>query len=93
MSDKKINYGELVHKGRRKEYKIMKELKTEGFNIVTRSAGSHSAIDVIGIKKNPKTIKLIQSKPKHFSKKEKQRLIEDLNWLNDSFLVEFKVIQ
>lgn len=68
-------------KGRNKEYRIMKKFRDAGFEIVTRTAGSHSPIDVIAIKRteNSLIIKFIQSKPKKFKK---DKLIESLKWLN-----------
>ena len=41
-------------KGRRKEYLIRDKLIKEGFDIVQRTAGSHSFIDVIAIRKSDK---------------------------------------
>jgi len=46
-------------KGRRAEYAIMKRLKEEGY-ICSRSAGSHSAFDVVAV--NSEHVRLIQSK-------------------------------
>jgi len=92
-----VNY----RKGRAKEYRIMARLRMEGYNIVLRSAGSHSAVDVIGIRdgdegifgKRYVEIKLIQSKPKSMSKAQKEKLEEKYKWLNTteaviSFTVE-----
>ena len=69
----------------------MKFLKAQGCGIVLRSAGSHSPIDVIGIHKENKQIVLIQCKPDNFSKKKKDKLTEELSWLNGTFKVDFKV--
>lgn len=49
-------------KGRRKEYKIVKDLKKSGFDIAQRTAGSHSPFDVIAIRKKDRKILLVQSK-------------------------------
>lgn len=76
-------------KGRRKEYKIMKELKKDGFDIAQRTAGSHSPIDVFAINKLTRVIKLIQAKPDDFNSRKIER---ELNWLNNIFRVEFEVI-
>lgn len=79
-------------KGRRKEYKIVKELKEQGYDIVVRSAGSHSPIDVFAIHKLTRTIKFIQAKPDSMSEKEKEKIkIENLE-LNNVFRCEFEVI-
>jgi len=79
-------------KGRNKEYKICNDLRKMGFNIVQRSAGSHSPIDVFSINKELRVIKLIQAKPDNFSEKQKKEIEQDLNWLNNVFRVEFEVI-
>lgn len=47
-------------RGRDTEYRIMNDLKKEGYQLIVRSAGSHSKIDVTGYKDNK--IKMIQSK-------------------------------
>ena len=76
-------------KGRGKEYRLMNKLKQEGYKIVFRSAGSHSKIDVVGIKQ--KEILFIQSKPKSMSKN-KRAIIEHNNcWLNGFSKVKFEV--
>jgi len=74
-------------KGRRKEYKIRKDLLEEGFDIVQRSAGSHSPIDVFAINNKTKEIIFVQSKPEGFNRKE----YEQYNWLNNEFKVKFEV--
>ena len=75
-------------KGRRKEYKIVKELKDQGYTIVQRTAGSHSPIDVIAINKETRTIRLIQAKPDGFNSVKIER---ELYWLNNVFRVEFSL--
>ena len=76
-------------KGRRKEYRICKELKKKGFDIVQRSAGSHSPIDVFAISKDKRIIKFIQSKPEGF--KADKIFNELLNWLKGDFKIEFEI--
>ncbi len=78
-------------KGRAKEYRIMNKLKKD-YDIVGRTAGSHSAIDVFAIRKKDKSILLLQSKPRNHNKKAIKRLEDKLNWLNDEFIVKFKVV-
>lgn len=78
--------------GRRKEYAIIKELKERGFNIAQRTAGSHSPIDVFGISKDKKVITFIQSKPTNFSARKKEEILKELDYLNDNFKVEFKLV-
>ena len=78
-------------KGRRKEYKIMRELDLNGCDIVLRSAGSHSAIDVIGINKDEKIILCVQCKPDTMPEMKKAELLKEVEWLNDNFEVRFLV--
>lgn len=83
-------------KGRRKEYKIVKELEKEGFDIVQRTAGSHSEIDVFAIDKEKKLIKLIQSKRTlaktmdYIDPNLKKKLEKENKELNGEFKVEFE---
>jgi Holliday junction resolvase len=88
MSEKKKTYNNYL-KGRRKEYQIIKQLKTEGWTIVTRSAGSHSPIDIFAIKEGE--ILFIQSKPKNFSKKHIELLKSKYCWMNSNFKGRFEV--
>jgi Holliday junction resolvase len=76
-------------KGRKKEYAIIKELRTVGFDIVQRTAGSHSPIDIIAIDKINKKILFTQSKPDNFSKSESDKIKKELNYLNGLFKCEF----
>lgn len=76
-------------KGRRKEYAICNTLRAEGFDIVQRTAGSHSPVDVIAIRRRDKKIKLVQAKPDNFKS---EKIEEELKWLNDEFIVKFEVI-
>lgn len=78
-------------KGRRKEYSIKWKLEELGM-IALRSAGSHSPIDVIGIDKERKIIKLIQCKPASMSEKAKQAIVEQNKGLQGHFIVTFEVI-
>ena len=78
-------------KGRRKEYQITKRFKEKGYQIAQRSAGSHSPIDVFAIKKETKTIKLIQAKPDSMSDNAKKKIIDEFKWLNGLYEVKFEV--
>jgi len=75
-------------KGRKKEYRLCKELRELGCEIVQRTAGSHSPIDIIAIDKKRKLIFLVQSKPEGYS----SHKYDKYNWLNNEFKVEFKVM-
>ena len=79
-------------KGRRKEYKVVNKLKSLGFPIAFRSAGSHNPIDVVGIDILHKEIHLYQSKPKNFSKSLQLHLLEQWAGLNNKFDVTFKIV-
>ena len=74
-------------KGRRKEWRICKELKAEGCEIAQRSAGSHSPVDVFAINKEKKIIYFIQSKPDGY----KSKKYDEYDWINDTFKVIFEV--
>ncbi len=74
-------------KGRKKEYKICKRLREAGFEIVQRTAGSHSPVDVFAISKEEKVILLIQSKPEGY----KEKKYDKYKWLNNQFTVRFTI--
>ena len=78
-------------KGRRKEYKVCDLLRTEGYQIVQRTAGSHSPIDVIAINKRSREIMLVQCKPDSMSNKQKEQLELEHIELNDEYTVRFEV--
>lgn len=75
-------------RGRRKEYKIIQNLKKEGYEIAQRSAGSHSPIDVFAINLETKEILLIQAKPEGYKEKKYQEFEEKLN---GKFTVKFEI--
>lgn len=85
-------------KGRRKEYGITEKLKKQGFEIVQRSRGSHSPIDIFGINKEKRIIKFIQSKRKlsksmsFIDEKQKEKIEKEFNWLNGKFEIEFEAM-
>ena len=79
-------------KGRRKEYAIRTGLIQQGWDIVQRTAGSHSPIDLIAIDKTNKRIKLIQCKPDSMSEKEKQKIINENEGLDGVYTTTFEVI-
>jgi Holliday junction resolvase len=85
-------------KGTRKEYKICDDLKKEGFDIVQRTAGSHSRIDIIAIRIKERIIKLIQSKRtlnkemEYIDERLKKKIEEENKELNNHvFNVYFEV--
>jgi len=79
-------------KGRRKEYKICKELREQGFTIVQRSAGSHSPIDIFAIHKGTRKILFVQSKPDNYGKKASEKILRDLDYLNGHWNGELQLI-
>ena len=79
-------------KGRRKEYEIVKGLKSKGFDIAQRSAGSKSPIDIFAIDIKNKKILFIQAKPDKMSKNKRKEIEDNWSKLNDEFIVEFRVI-
>ncbi len=88
----------IYQKGARKEYKIVKQFRDLGYDIVQRTAGSHSRIDIIAIDIKNKIIKLIQSKRtisnsmNFIDPKLKKQLEMENKDLNGVFEVEFKAL-
>lgn len=78
-------------KGRRKEYRICKELRKEGFDIAQRSAGSHSPVDVWAVDKENKKILLVQSKPESMSQNKIEELLEEHGDMSGEYDVEYTV--
>ncbi len=88
----------IYKKGRRKEYGITDKLREEGFDIIQRSRGSKSPIDIFAINKKDKVIKFIQSKRvlkesmDFVDEKQKEKIEKEFNWLNGKFDVELVVM-
>ena len=87
----------VYKKGARKEYKICKELKESGeWDIVQRTAGSHSRIDIIAISIKNKKIKLIQNKRTlarnmdYINPQLKSKLEKENKELEGNYKVEFE---
>lgn len=79
-------------KGRKKEYKIVKAFKDKGFDIVQRSAGSHSPIDIFCICKRTKEIVFIQSKPDDWPESKIRTIKKELDYLNGVWKISFLVL-
>ena len=77
-------------RGRYRERMIKKKLQKQG-KIVLRSAASRGFADLVSIDKELKKIKFIQVKPKTFPSSKSKKLMEEFNWLNQMFQVEFIV--
>ena len=79
-------------KGRRKEYSTRSILIQQGWDIVQRTAGSHSPIDLIAINIKERKIRLIQCKPDSMSNKNKIKIETDNKQLNGLYMISFIVI-
>lgn len=79
-------------KGRAKEYSVRRALLKEGWDIVIRSAGSHSPVDLVAIDKKERNIRLIQCKSGGFNQAMARKLERDNAALNGLFNVSFEVI-
>lgn len=77
--------------GKAKEQRVKNKYKKMGFDIVIRSAGSKSPIDLVAINSKEKIIRLIQCKPKNFPAKKREKLLGEFNYLNRDFRVGFDV--
>jgi len=78
-------------RGRTKEYKIRNALIKAGYDIVQRTAGSHSPIDVIAIHKKKRKILLIQAKPDNYSPKKTIQIYKENVGLSGNYYVQFEV--
>ncbi|MFW6172574.1 MAG: hypothetical protein ACOC5T_02410 [Elusimicrobiota bacterium] len=83
--------GTNYQKGRAKEYRVIRKLEDQGFDIAQRSAGSHSPVDIWAVDTDRKKILLVQAKPSDFSLKKEKELLEKHKDLNGKFDVEFDV--
>jgi len=87
----------IYKRGTRKEYYLIDKLKKD-FDIVQRTAGSHSPIDIIAINIKNKEIKLIQSKRtmnktlNYIDIKLKNKIENENKCLNGSFFVNFECL-
>lgn len=71
-------------KGRKKEYKIKRQLEMQGW-LVLRSAGSHGFADLIAVKEDK--VRFIQCKPEEFRESERKKLEEEWKFLNGLKLI------
>ena len=78
-------------RGRRKEYRIVKRLREEGYNLVQRSAGSHSPVDIWAVNTEERRILLVQSKPKSFGGERERALYMKNKRLSGVYDVEYVV--
>ena len=82
-----LNY----NRGRAKEYRIVQGLKKKGWDIVQRSAGSKSPIDVFAINIKEKKILLIQAKSGYLSDSQSTKIYQENKDLKGKFEVEFEL--
>ena len=93
MSNKKYT------KGRRKEYKVCAQLRKEGYEIVQRSAGSKSPVDIFAIHKEERKILFIQVKPDSMTERRRdghlkvaaKRIYNELGFLYGMWNVDFEL--
>lgn len=83
----KTNY----ERGRNKEYRIVKKLKARGFDVVVRSAGSHSPIDIWALDWIHKNLVLVQSKLGKLGKSEKERILKEGQEFEGLYSVSFEL--
>lgn len=81
----------IYRKGRVAEYKVCNLLKEKGYDIVQRTAGSHSPFDIIAIHKENKDIILVQVKSGTFTTNEKNKLYIENRGLQGKFNVRYKI--
>jgi len=74
------------------------KLKNDRFDVVQRTAGSHSPIDIIAINTRDKSIKLVQAKRTlnkpmdYIDPKLKEKIEKEFEKLNGFFWVDFEVL-
>ena len=79
---------EQYKKGRRKEYRVVDKLKKLGFEIVVRSAGSHSPIDVWAVDVEGRNMRLIQVKSgKPLGESVKKKLLNKMDRISGYYHV------
>lgn len=78
-------------RGVAKEYRTKLKYIKKGY-LCQRSAGSHSFWDLLAVHPQKKEILFIQCKPRKFSKKAKERLLKEYEWIKGKFEVRFEVI-
>jgi Holliday junction resolvase len=88
----------IYKQGRRKEYAICEKLREEGFDIVQRSAGSHSKVDIFAIDTKGRRIRFIQSKRVLFknmntiNEQQKIKIESEMSYLNGCYDCMFIVM-
>ena len=78
--------------GANRERRVIKYLQKEGFDLVFRSAGSHSPIDVFALDTKTKQIWLIQSKPTTLSSNAKSKIEDYIRQFEGCYSVKTKCI-
>ena len=82
----------MYERGRHHEYRVINRMKKEKcWNILQRTAGSHSPFDVIAINLEDKIIKLIQVKPANMTESKKQAILEVNRGFTGLFHCEFLI--
>ncbi len=78
--------------GANRERRVIKYLQKEGFDLVFRSAGSHSPIDVFALDSKTKQIWLIQCKPRSMSSSGKSKIEDCIRQFEGCYSVKTKCI-
>lgn len=82
--------------GSAREYRIMKKLRDEGWEVVERSAGSHGAIDVFAMKTATNTslgqMLLIQCKGGKSAKRERKKAEREMPLMSGLYSVKVEVV-
>ena len=79
-------------KGVRKEQELCRKLRSEGWDIAQRTAGSKSPFDIIAIQRSTGEIILIQCKSDKMPDSQKERIEKEHSWLTCDWSVRFEVV-
>jgi Holliday junction resolvase len=92
ISENFLKKGNCNYKnGRAKEYRVMNRLRKEGYDIVTRNAGSHGVFDIFAMDTKRGVIRLIQCKPKSLSENARRKIYLDNKHLEGNANIKFEV--
>jgi Holliday junction resolvase len=78
--------------GANRERRVVNSLKEQGFDLVFRSAGSHSPVDLFALDIKTKQIWLIQCKPKSLSSNGKNKIEDSIRQFEGCYSVKTKCI-
>ena len=78
--------------GAARERRVVNSLKEQGFDLVFRSAGSHSSIDIFALDVKTKQIWLIQCKPRTMSSSGKLKIEDYIRQFEGCYSVKTKCV-